>query len=153
MIDYAKIQIETLKLLVKNPDNNHVRACLGDTSVLLTPDGLRSYRIPRVAFFLDINKIKAMPRLQTIMNLEHDKEVYPHNEVVYTSSGVRCVSFKFEDGRVAWFNEKFVQCIEKKPSELERYNFYMKDEKSMLKVFLNNYCIAVIMPVIMPVKV
>lgn len=146
MIDYAKIQIETLKLLAKNPDNDHVRACLGDTSVLLTPDGLRAYRIPRVAFFLDINKIKAMPTLQTIMNNERDKEVHPHNGVIYVSK-VRCVSFKFEDGRAAWFNEKFVQCIEKKPSELERYNFYMKDEKSMLKVFLNDYCIAAIMPV------
>lgn len=148
MIDYVKIQIETLKLLAKNPDNNHVRAWPGDSCVWLTPDGLRSYRIPRVAFFLDINKIKAMPSLQTIMNLEHDKEVYVYNEVRYSKNGKdRYVSFKFDDTRLAWFNEKFVQCIGKKPGELERYNFYMKDEKSMLKVFSDNYCIAVIMPV------
>lgn len=148
MIDYVKIQIETLKLLAKNPDNNRVRACHGDTSVMLTPDGLRSYRIPRDAFFLDINKIKAMPTLQAIMNLEHGVEVYPHNEVIYSKNGKdRYVSFKFDGARLAWFNEKFVQSIGKKPGELERYNFYMKDEKSILKVFSDNYCIAVIMPV------
>lgn len=149
MFDYMKLQIEVLKLLNKEETADRVRVCVDDLDVLITPDGMRSYRIPAYKFYLDANKIREFNSLKNIMNTEHGQEVQLTQDMKLFENGKdKLLIFVFADGKKAYIKEKFINTILPKLNAKHYYHFYMNDYKSPLKVFEDDTCIAFFMPVV-----
>lgn len=149
MFDFIKLQVEAIKLLNKEKTAERVRVCVDDTDVLFTPDSLRAYRIPAYHFYLDTNKIRVFENLQNIMNTERGVEVQLTHDFVLSENGKNKLSaFVFADGRRAYVNEKHINTILPKINAMHNYHFYMNDYKTPLKVFEDDICIAVFMPVV-----
>lgn len=149
MFDYMKLQIEALKLLNKDKTKDRVRVYVDDTDVLFTPDGQRAYRIPASQFFLDPSKIQEFRGLANIMNTEHGQEVELTTEKMIAANGKDdLLIFKFADGKRAYINEAYIKTILPKPNTNHYYHFYMASPESALKVFEDNECVAVFMPVV-----
>lgn len=149
MFDYIKLQMEVLKLLNKEKTKERVRVCVDDTDVLFTPDGLRSYRVPASLFFLDPSKMREFNNLRNIMNTERGQEVELSNEKTIAENGKDdLLIFKFADGKRAYIKEALIKTILPKIGANHYYHFHMTSPGSALKVFEDNECVAVFMPVV-----
>lgn len=149
MFNYIKLQTEVLKLLNKDKTKDRVRICVDDLDVLFTPDGMRCYRIPAIYFYLDPSKITAFNGLANIMNTERGQEVELTNEKTIAANGKDdLLIFKFADGKRAYIKDAYIKTILPKPHEKHYYHFYMETQKTALKVFEDNECVAVFMPVV-----
>lgn len=149
MFDHIKLQIEIIKALNNEKNRERVRVCLDDLDVLITPDGVRAYRIPAALFYLDATKITAFDSLSNIMNTAHGQEVELTNEMTLSENGKdKLLIFKFEDGKRAYFKEKHINTILPKLHAKHYYHFYMETPKTMLKVFKGGECVAAFMPVV-----
>jgi hypothetical protein len=149
MFDYIKLQTEVLKMLSKDKTKERVRVCVDDMDVLFTPDGLRAYRVPASQFFLDPSKIREFNNLKNIMNTERGQEVELTNEKTIAENGKDdLLIFKFADGKRAYFKETHIKTILPKIGANHYYHFYMVSPESALKVFEDNECVAVFMPVV-----
>ena len=149
MFDYIKLQMEVLKMLNKDKTKDRVRICVDDLDVLITPDGKRSYRIPAIYFYLDPSKMQEFRVLVNIMNTERGQEVELTNEKTIAANGNDdLLIFKFADGKRAYINEAYIKTILPKTSAKHYYHFYMARPDSTLKVFEDNKCVAVFMPVV-----
>ena len=153
MFDYMKLQIEALKLLNKEKTKNRVRVYVDDTDVLFTPDGQRSYRIPASLFFLDTSKIQEFRGLGNVMNTERGQEIELTTEkMIAPNDKDDLLIFKFADGKRAYIKEKYINTILPKPNTNHYYHFYMASPESALKVFEDNECVAVFMPIVLKNK-
>lgn len=149
MFDCIKLQIEVLKLLNKDKTKERVRVCIDDMDILFTPDGQRAYRIPAICFYLDPSKIQEFRGLANIMNTERGQEVELSNEKTIAENGKDdLLIFKFADGKRAYIKEAHIKTILPKLNAKHYYHFYMTSPESALKVFEDNECIAVFMPVV-----
>ena len=149
MFDYIKLQMEVLKMLSKDKAKDRVRVCVDDMDVLFTPDGLRSYRVPASLFFLDASKIREFNNLKNIMNTERGQEVGLTNEKTIAANGKDdLLIFKFADGKRAYIKESHIKTILPKMNTNHYYHFYMVSPETTLKVFEDNECVAVFMPVV-----
>ena len=149
MFDYIKLQIEAIKALSYEKTADRVRVCIDDTDILLTPDGLRGYRIPVAQFYLDTEKMHAFNSLTNIMNTERGQEVQLTQDIKLSENGKdKLLTFAFADGKKAYIKEKHINTILSKLNAKHYYHFYMNDYKSPLKVFEDDTCIAVFMPVV-----
>lgn len=149
MFDCIKLQIEVLKLLNKDKTKERVRVCVDDMDVLFTPDGLRSYRVPASLFFLDTSKIREFNNLKNIMNTERGQEVkLTCEKTIAENRKDDLLIFEFADGKRAYFKETYIKTILPKIYENHYYHFYMTSPESTLKVFEDDVCIAVFMPVV-----
>lgn len=149
MFDYMKLQIEVLKLLNKEKTADRVRVCVDDLDVLIAPDGMRSYRIPAYEFYLDANKIREFNSLKNIMNTEHGQEVQLTRDIKLSENGKdKLLAFVFADGKKAYIKEKYINTILPKLNAKHYYHFYMESPAAALKVFEDNICIAVFMPIV-----
>lgn len=149
MFDYIKLQMEVLKLLNKDKTKDRVRVCVDDLDVLITPDGKRSYRIPATCFYLDPSKLTAFNGLVNVMNTQRGDKVELTNEKTIAANGKDdLLIFKFADGKRAYINEAYIKTIIPKIGANHYYHFYMASPESALKVFEDNECVAVFMPVV-----
>jgi hypothetical protein len=149
MLDYMKLQIEVLKLLNKEKTADRVRVCIDDLDVLITPDGMRSYRIPAYGFYLDTNKIRAFENLSRIMNTERGQEVQLTQDIKLSENGKdKLIIFVFADGKKAYIKEKYINTILPKLNAKHYYHFYMESPATVLKVFEDNVCVAAFMPIV-----
>ena len=149
MFDYMKLQIEVLKLLNKEKTADRVRVCIDDLDVLITPDGMRSYRIPEFKFYLDTNKIRAFENLSRIMNTERGQEVQLTQDIKLSENGKnKLIIFVFADGKKAYIKEKYINTILPKLNAKHYYHFYMESPAAVLKVFEDNICVAAFMPIV-----
>ena len=149
MFDYMKLQIEVLKLLNKEKTADRVRICIDDLDVLITPDGMRSYRIPEFKFYLDTNKIRAFENLSRIMNTERGQEVQLTQDIKLSENGKdKLIIFVFADGKKAYIKEKYINTILPKLNAKHYYHFYMESPAAVLKVFEDNICVAAFMPIV-----
>ena len=153
MFDYMKLQIEALKLLNKDKTKDRVRVYVDDTDVLFTPDGQRAYRIPATYFYLDPSKIQEFRGLVNVMNTECGQEIELTTEKMIAPNGKDdLLIFKFADGKRAYIKEKYINTILPKLNSNHYYHFYMASPEGALKVFEDNECIAVFMPVVIKNK-
>lgn len=149
MFDFTKLQIEALKLLNKEKTADRVRVCIDDMDVLITPDGMRSYRIPAYNFYLDANKIRAFENLSRIMNTERGQEVQLTQDIKLSENGKdKLLIFAFPDGKQAYIKEKYINTILPKLNAKHYYHFYMVNPGAALKVFEDDICVAVFMPTV-----
>lgn len=149
MFDFIKLQIEVLKLLNKEKTADRVRVCIDDLDVLITPDGMRSYRIPAVWFYLDANKIRTFDNLSRIMNTEHGQEVQLTQDIKLSENGKdKLLIFAFADGKQAYIKEKYINTILPKLNAKHYYHFYMESPAAVLKVFEDDVCVAAFMPIV-----
>lgn len=153
MFDYIKLQIEAIKVLSYEKTADRVRVCIDDTDILLTPDGLRSYRIPASQFYLDTEKIRVFNSLGNIMNTERGQEVQLTQDIKLSENGKdKLLTFAFVDGKKACICEKYINTILPKLNTKHYYHFYMASPEATLKVFEDDICIAVFMPVVLKNK-
>lgn len=153
MFDYMKLQIEVLKLLNKEKTADRVRVCIDDLDVLITPDGMRSYRIPAYNFYLDASKIRAFENLSRIMNTERGQEVQLTQDIKLSENGKdKLIIFCFADGKKAYIKEKYINTILPKLNAKHYYHFYMENPGAALKVFEDDICVAVFMPIVLKNK-
>lgn len=153
MFDYTKLQIEVLKLLSKEKTADRVRICVDDLDVLITPDGYRSYRIPAVWLYLNPSKIQTMDALKNVMNTEHGQEVQLTQDIKLSENGKdKLIIFCFADGKKAYIKEKYINTILSKLNAKHYYHFYMENPGAALKVFEDDICVAVFMPIVLKNK-
>lgn len=149
MFDYMKLQIEVLKLLDKEKTADRVRVCIDDLDVLIMPAGTRSYRIPAYKFYLDTNKIREFNSLKNIMNTECGQEVQLTQDIKLSENGKdKLIIFAFADGKKAYIKEKYINTILPKLNTKHYYHFYMENPAAALKVFEDDICVAVFMPIV-----
>lgn len=149
MFDFMKIQIEVLKLLNKEKTADRVRVCIDDLDVLITPDGLRAYRIPQYAFYLDTSKMREFNSLKNIMNTKRGQEVQLTQDIKLSENGKdKLLIFVFADGKQVYIKEKYINTILPKLNARHYYHFYMENPGAALKVFEDDICVAVFMPVV-----
>lgn len=144
-----KLQIEAIKALSYEKTADRVRVCIDDTDILLTPDGIRGYRIPATQFYLDTEKMRAFNSLANVMNTERGQEVQLTQDIKLSENGKdKLLIFAFADGKKAYINEKHINTILPKLNAKHYYHFYMTSPEAPLKVFEDVICIAVFMPVV-----
>lgn len=149
MFDCMKLQIEVLKLLNKEKTADRVRVCIDDLDVLISPDGMRSYRIPAYEFYLDANKIREFNSLKNIMNTEHGQEVQLTQDIKLSENGKdKLIIFAFADGKQVYIKEKYISTILPKLNAKHYYHFYMESPAAALKAFEDDICVAVFMPIV-----
>lgn len=150
MFDYMKLQIEVLKSLNKEETADRVRVCIDDLDVLIAPDGYRAYRIPAVWFYLDPSKMQTMNVLKNVMNTEHGQEVQLTQDIKLSENGKdKLLIFAFADGKQAYIKEKYINTILPKLNAKHYYHFYMESPAAALKVFEDDICVAVFMPIVL----
>ena len=150
MFDIIKIPQDTIKQLYKqytcageihaaySIDNN------GD--ILLTPDGVRAYRIIRPLFFLDLTALKRADVLNRHFGAAPGlTEVTPTYNTRKNSSGYVFAEFEFDNGVKVYFKKSDIGNI--KPDE--NITYYMDNRHAPLRVYRADECIAVILPKIL----
>jgi hypothetical protein len=147
MFDFIKLQVEAIKLLNKDRTRDRVRAWVDNMDVLFTPDGVRAYRIPATQFYLNTEKIQVLESLKNVMNTERGVEVQLTHMLLENGKD-KLLTFAFTDGKRAYINEKHINTILPKNNAKHYYHFYMADYNAPLKVFEDDTCIAVFMPVV-----
>lgn len=149
MFNYMKLQIEAIKALSYEKAAARVSVCIDDTDILLSPDGIRGYRIPATQFYLDTEKIRAFNGLANFMNTERGQEVQLTQDIKLFENGKdKLLIFAFADGKKAYIKEKYINTILPKLHAKHYYHFYMANPQSPLKVFEDELCVAAFMPVV-----
>lgn len=147
MFDIIKVQQDTIKQLYKHftceAETHASYAIDNNGDILLTPDGMRAYRIIRPLFFLDLTAIKRSDSLiKHFSSAPGNIEVGPTYNTRKNSSGRVFVEFEFDNGVKVYFLKTDVGDIQHD----ESITYYMDNRHAPLRVFRADECIAVIMP-------
>ena len=147
MFDTIKVQQDTLKQLHKQFNceaETHASYSIDNNGdILLTPDGMRAYRIIRPLFFLDLTALKRADILiRHFSSAPGNTEVSPTYKTLKDGRGRSYAEFEFDNGVKVYFPKSAVGNI--KPDE--HITYYMDNKNAPLRVYRANECIAVIMP-------
>lgn len=147
MFDTIKVQQDTIKQLHKQftceaqPRASYAIDQSGD--ILLTPDGMRAYRIIRPLFFLDLTALKRSDILiRHFSAAPGNTEVSPTYNTRKNSSGRVFSEFEFDNGTKVYFLKTDIGNIH--PDD--NISYYMDNRHAPLRVFRADECIAVILP-------
>lgn len=147
MFDVIKVQQDTIKQLHKQftcKAQPHAAYALDQNGdILLTPDGMRAYRIIRPLFFLDLTALKRSDTLiRHFSAAPGNTEVSPTYNTCKNSIGRVFSEFEFDNGTKVYFLKTDVGNIQ--PDE--NITYYMDNRHAPLRVFRADECIAVILP-------
>ena len=147
MFDVIKVQQDTIKQLHKQfTGAAQIRASYtidNNGDILLTPDGMRAYRIIRPLFFLDLTALKMYDGLiRHFSSAPGNTEVSPTYKTLKDGRGRSYAEFEFDNGTKVYFPKTDVGNI--KPDE--NITYYMDNRHAPLRVYRGDECIAVIMP-------
>lgn len=147
MFDVIKVQQDTIKQLHKQftckAQSHAAYAIDHNDDILLTPDGMRAYRIIRPLFYLDLTALK---RSDTLIHhfsaAPGNTEVSPTYKTRKNSIGRVFSEFEFDNGTKVYFLKSDIGNIQ--PDE--NITYYMDNRHAPLRVFRADECIAVILP-------
>lgn len=147
MFDTIKVQQDTIKQLHKQytcESQTHAAYAIDNNGdILLTPDGMRAYRIIRPLFFLELTALKRSDSLiRHFSAAPGNTEVSPTYKTLKDGRGRAFVEFEFDNGTKTYFPKSDFGTI--KPDE--NISYYMDNKYAPLRVYRANECIAVIMP-------
>lgn len=147
MFDIIKVQQDTIKQLHKQftckaqPHAAYSIDQKGD--ILLTPDGMRAYRIIRPLFFLDLTALKRSDTLiRHFSAAPGNTEVSPTYKTHKNSTGRVLTEFEFDNGVKVYFKKSDIGNLQ--PDE--NITYYMDNRHAPLRVYRADECIAVILP-------
>jgi hypothetical protein len=147
MFDIIKVQQDTIKQLHKQftgaAETRASYAIDHNGDILLTPDGMRAYRIIRPLFFLDLTALKRSDVLvRHFSAAPGNTEVSPTYKTLKDGRGRTYLEFEFDNGTKVYFPKTDIGNI--RPDE--NITYYMDNRHAPLRVYRANECIAVIMP-------
>lgn len=147
MFDIIKVQQDTIKQLHKQfsgaAQTHAAYAIDNNGDILLTPDGVRAYRIIRPLFFLDLTAMKRADSLiRHFSAAPGNTEVSPTYKTLKDGRGRSYAEFEFDNGVKVYFPKSDIGNL--KPDE--NITYYMDNKYEPLRVYRANECIAVIMP-------
>lgn len=147
MFDTIKVQQDTIKQLYKQYTcESEIHAAYSidqNGDILLTPDGLKAYRIIRPLFFLDLTALKRSDTLiRHFSAAPGNTEVSPTYKTCKNSTGRVFTEFEFDNGVEVYFKKSDIGNIQ--PDE--NITYYMDNRHAPLRVFRAGECIAVILP-------
>lgn len=147
MFDTIKVQQDTVRQLYKQYTcQAEIHAAYSidrNGDILLTPDGMRAYRIIRPLFFLELTALKRSDSLiRHFSAAPGNTEVSPTYNTRKNSSGRVFVEFEFDNGVKVYFLKTDVGDIQHD----ENITYYMDNRHAPLRVYRGAECIAVILP-------
>lgn len=135
---YIKIQTEIMEALEKS--KSIYLAALKDDYIAVSPDSYVLYKIPRLRFYLDINKLKSKAEADSLFNIQTEPALRT-NELRQEGSKA-IIKIANQNGH-AWINEKLLKYFDK---DCKFEIAIDKPEKSPVKVFENSICVGLVMP-------
>ena len=147
MFDIIKVQQDTIKQLHKQytckAEIHASYAIDHNGDIILTPDGMRAYRIIRPLFFLDLTALKRSDTLiRHFSSAPGNTEVSPTYNTRKNSIGRVLTEFEFDNGVKVYFQKTDIGNIQ--PDE--NITYYMDNRHAPLRVYRADECIAVILP-------